>query len=75
MRLTLLCLSALVLTGICAADLDLVRDGAPVAQIVVPAEAHEFVTLAAEELNLYLGKMAGAELPVVTEPAANTPMV
>ncbi len=68
-RLILVCVTALTLATLSAADLTLVRDGAPAAQIVIPAEAPEFVTLAAGELNLYLQKMSGAELPIVTEPA------
>jgi len=69
------CVTALVFVTACAGDLDLVRDGEPVAQIVVPADAHEFVTLAAEELNLYLQKMSGAELPVGTEPVGDASVV
>ena len=57
------------------AEVTLVRDGAPVAQIVMPDDADETVALTAEELNLHLEMMSGAELPVVTEPAAGTPSV
>ena len=54
----------------CTADLDLVRNGVPVAQIVVPSSADERVALATEELALYLKRMSGATLTVIPEPAA-----
>src|SRR6056297_2060956 len=57
------------------AEVTLVREGAPVAQIVMPADANETVALAAEELNLHLDLMSGAELPVVEAPEAGTPTV
>ncbi|MCD6360375.1 MAG: DUF4838 domain-containing protein [Armatimonadetes bacterium] len=75
MRFAAACFAAALLTATCSADFDLVRDGAPVAQIVVPEDAPEFVTLAAGELNLYLRKMSGAELPVVAEAAGEAPVV
>jgi len=59
----------------CAADLELVRDGTPQARIVLPADAHETVALAVEELNLYLRKMSGAELPVVQQAEGDAPSV
>ncbi|MEA3403528.1 MAG: DUF4838 domain-containing protein [Armatimonadota bacterium] len=69
MRPMIVCLVALLAALPCAAQVDLIRDGVARAQIVLSADAHEKVLLAAEELNLYLGKMAGARLPVNEEPA------
>ncbi len=72
---TVACLIAFALAAACAADLDLVRDGAPVAEIVIPADAHESITMAAEELNLHLDLISGAKLPVVTQPTGDAPAV
>ncbi len=66
---------ALLIPLHCFADVTLVREGEPVGQIVLPEGAHETVELAAEELNLHLDRMSGAELPVVAEPQADTPTV
>ena len=51
-----------------AQDITLIDDGKPAAQIVLAADADEHEKLAAEELNVYLKKMSGAELPVRGEP-------
>ncbi len=70
-------LAALVLSaaaGPAAAQLTLVRDGEPAARIM-PADPDETTALAAEELNLYLGRMSGATLPVVAEPSADGSLV
>jgi hypothetical protein len=68
LQLLFMCLSVLTLAATCAADMDLVREGAPRACIIVPADADEMVTLAADELALYVEKMSGAVLPVEQEP-------
>ena len=47
--------------------LDLVKDGKPVATIVVPGGADEYVTKAAGWLKEYVQKATGAELAVATE--------
>jgi len=75
LRLALAGLAALIAAGICTADLALVRDGRPLARIVLPADADETTALAAEELSLYLGKVSGATLPVVPEPTGDGPVV
>ncbi len=72
--------AALTMATICAAlpgaaDLDLIREGQPVAQIVLPADADETVALAAEELNLHLRLMSGMELPVVEQSEEGRPPV
>lgn len=51
-----------------AQDITLINDGKPAAQIVLPADADEIEKAAAEELNAYLKKMSGAELPVRSRP-------
>lgn len=69
-RMSLLVAALLVcLTGF--ADVPLVRDAAPRAQIVTGAEPSETVSLAADELRAYIAKITGAELPVTAEPAGD----
>ena len=50
-----------------ATALELVKDGKPLATIVVPAEADEYVTKAAGWLQEYVKKATGAELAVAAE--------
>lgn len=59
-----------LLAGRAAAATYLVRDGQPNAQIVVSKDDQRprMAKLAAEELQTYIRKMSGAELPIVTEP-------
>lgn len=75
MRTTALCLVSVLLAGASAADLELVRDGKPVAQIVIPHDPPELIALAAEELNLHLGKMSGAQLAQVAPGDVRGPAV
>lgn len=49
------------------ADLTLVDNGAPACTIVIPADASEIAAYAAAELQGYLQKMSGADVPVVAE--------
>ncbi|MBQ6472252.1 MAG: hypothetical protein IJJ33_09725 [Victivallales bacterium] len=54
---------------VCAAmgqSVELIRDGKPCAEIVVAENADEPIRLAAQDLQYYLAKMSGAELPIVT---------
>ena len=72
--LALICLALLMLaTCACSADMVLVRDGQPLARVIVPVEPHDMVTIAAEELNLYLGRMSGAQLPISSDAAGDGP--
>ena len=57
----------------CLADVTLVHEGKPTAQIVLPAGAADKVALAAKELNLHVQLMSGATLPVVQQPLAGPP--
>ncbi|MCX6907637.1 MAG: DUF4838 domain-containing protein [Verrucomicrobia bacterium] len=53
---------------------ELVRDGQPLAEIVVAAGADPSVKAAGRELQKYLKKMSGAELPIVARPSGATPI-
>ena len=53
--------------GSAAWGLDVVRDGKPVARIVVPDEADSYTTQAAGWIRDYVKKATGAELAVVPE--------
>jgi len=49
----------------------LVENGAGRANIVIPPEPSRMNQLAAEELQTYVQRISGAELPIVTEPATD----
>ncbi len=51
------------------AAIPLARDGQPLAEIVIDADAEPAVRYAAEELQLHVKLISGAELPVVQDPA------
>ncbi len=57
-----------------AADLVLVENGQPRAEIVVEEKRPRMTTLAALELRLFIEKMSGARLPIVTVPTAAVPV-
>lgn len=52
-------------------DRYLVLDGVPMAEIVVADEAPRMTRLAAHDLQLYLHKISGAELPIVHQPSGH----
>lgn len=54
-----------------AARVTLVRNGNPQAVIVAPPEARGDLSAAVNDLQVYIEKMSGARLPVVSEPPAN----
>ncbi|MCA1809591.1 MAG: DUF4838 domain-containing protein [Lentisphaerae bacterium] len=54
-----------------AAETWIVQDGQPKAEIVIAPAPKRLVKLAAEELQAYVKKMTGAELPVVTNASAD----
>lgn len=59
-----------------AQGMDLVRDGKPVATVVVATNAPRMVTFAASELQAYVEKVSGAKLPIVnTKPTDGRPCV
>jgi hypothetical protein len=53
---------------------ELVRDGQPLAEIVIPTNPVPSVKTAASELQKYLKKMSGAELPIVSKATGKTPV-
>ncbi|MFA7159982.1 MAG: DUF4838 domain-containing protein [Kiritimatiellia bacterium] len=65
----------MVLSFICPAkaELDLVRNGKPLADIVIAEAPPRAVKLAAMELQEYIFKISGATLPVVTAPGIDIP--
>lgn len=52
-----------------AADLCLVREGEPLAEIVIAEQPARMAEMAAHELRNYIARISGAELPVVTAPS------
>jgi hypothetical protein len=72
MRIAALIGTVTMLTGVaaCAAPVMIVQDGAPMACVVVPEEAHDRITRAARELVDCVREASGAELQIVTEPVA-----
>jgi hypothetical protein len=74
-RALILCLCLAGPTAVvAAADLVLVREGKPQAQIVTAAQPGRKTRLAAAELQTYIQKISGATLPIVTEPASDVPV-
>ena len=64
------CLIVLTLGTFAAQAAELVKDGQPMAEIVVPKNPMTpQIRYAAEELRDHIKKMSGAELPIVTEPS------
>lgn len=62
-------ISWLSLLATANADLDLVRDGKAVSEIIVAKEALPQVHFAARELQSHLEKISGARVPIVHEPS------
>jgi len=52
----------------------IVEDGQPQAEIIITKRAPRTTRLAAQELQLYLEKISGAKLAIVTEPSGRTPV-
>jgi hypothetical protein len=66
-----LAVAAALASAACAeAKMTLVKDGKPQATIVVAVDASKNAKIAAEELQLYVQKMSGAKLPIVTDDKA-----
>ncbi len=60
--------AVMALSGSIYAGVDLVKDGKPVAEIVMPENALSSVKLAAAELQKHLELISGAKLQIVTKP-------
>ncbi|MBN1672842.1 MAG: DUF4838 domain-containing protein [Kiritimatiellae bacterium] len=58
--------------GAIRADVELVRDGRPVSEIVIAENAEQGIKLAAEDLREHIERMSGARLPLVNAPSAGT---
>lgn len=56
------------------AELVIVDNGQPKAQIIIAEEPPRLTRLAAEELRDYVRKISGAELPILTQPTAAAPI-
>jgi tetratricopeptide (TPR) repeat protein len=74
LSLSTLCSFLVFATGAFAAQPLLVEDGRPRAEIVITEEPPRTTLLAAQELQTYLQKIAGAKLEIVTEPTGKTPV-
>ncbi len=61
-------LTTLLLAPLQAADMFIVEDGQPRAEIVIAAQPQRAVRLAAHDLQTYVKKLSGAHLPIVTTP-------
>ena len=73
MKLPFTLLTALVLAPVAvlrAADNCIIESGQPCAEIILAENRPRMVTLAALELRLFLEKMSGTRLPIVTKPTA-----
>jgi len=57
-----------MLPCVVAAEVFIVKDGRPQAQIIIAPDPPRTVHLAARELQVYLKKISGAELDIVTRP-------
>ncbi|MFA7158054.1 MAG: DUF4838 domain-containing protein [Kiritimatiellia bacterium] len=75
-KLSLLCvlLASCLAAGAGRADFEIVRDGKPLADIVITPAPPRAVKLAAMELQEYICKISGAKLPVATAPGKDFPV-
>jgi len=62
---------AFLLAGAVFADVELVKDGQAVSEIVIAQGAVQGVKLAAEDLQKHLDLISGAKLPIVNAPSRN----
>lgn len=62
------------LTSLFAAELNLIENGQPRAEIILAEKPARGARLAAYELQTYLQKISGAKLPVVTAPTGGVPV-
>ncbi|MHC4874055.1 MAG: DUF4838 domain-containing protein [Planctomycetota bacterium] len=72
-RLTLLICFLLTFQSVRAEDY-IVKEGKAEAQIIIAEKPLRMVKLAAEELQSYLKKITGAELPIVNKPVSDFPV-
>ena len=67
-------LVSIMLMTFSSVAVELIRDGQALAEIVIVDKPDPSVKTAAVELQKYLKKMSGAELPIVTTPTGKTPV-
>jgi len=74
-------IAVLILASLCigasqtaVAEQFIVRNGRPRAEMIIAEKAPRMVNLAAQELQLYLKKISGAELPITTKPTGDYPV-
>ncbi len=68
----MLVVAAFILTGDLLAQVPLARNGQPVAEIVLSADAPPPMRYAAEELQLHVELISGAKLPILQAPGTAT---
>lgn len=73
-RLLLLLLTIFAGFATAQADLVVVDNGQPKAQIITAEDPPRLVRLAAEELRDYVRKISGADLPILTQPTNAAPV-
>lgn len=66
--------ASLLLSGAAFAQSFIVKDGQSQAEIVISEQPARMAKVAANELQEYLRKMSGAEVPVTTTPSAGCPV-
>lgn len=72
LKKTILLLTVFVTLSLNAAELT--RDGQPLSEIVIKDNPLSSVKAAAQELQKYIRKMSGAELPIVNKPTGKLPV-
>ena len=78
MKATATCFSIVLILSVFLnvgfAESFIIKNGQPNTEIVVPQSPQSSVKLAANELQGYLKKITGAEIPINTEPSADFPV-
>lgn len=65
----LLLVGMLISSNMASADMTMVQDGKPTCTIVISPDAGSHEKAGANDLQLYLCKMSGAKIPIVTDPS------
>ena len=60
--------NATLALGLTAGQVDLVKDGTAVSEIVLAKDANQSMKLAAKDIHAYLKQISGADLPIVEAP-------
>lgn len=70
MRTLAVSLGVMAMASWAAGDVELVRDGKAVSEIVLAMDANQSMKLAAKDVRDYVRQISGAEIPVVESPTA-----